>query len=88
MLFRFDLIIHIIIKLLSRVEICTHLLLLILLALFPRLLPLQEVLRVQEPLREGDEGGEVAVPGVRGGLQHTADTRSRDRADPSPAPRV
>ena len=88
MLFRFDLIIHIIIKLLSRVEICTHLLLLILLAVFPRLLPLQEVLRVQEPLREGDEAGQVPVPGVRGGLQCTADTRSRDRADPSPAPRV
>ena len=73
----------------SRVEICTHLLLL-LLAVFPSLLPLplQEVLRVQEPLREGDEAGQVPVPGVRGGLERTADTRSRDHADPSPGPPV
>ena len=66
-----------------RVEIFTYLRLLLLAVLpLPLLLLLREVLRVQEPLREGDEAGEVPVPGVRGGLQHTADTRSRDRPDP------
>ena len=65
-----------------RVEICTYLHLLLLAVLPLLLLLLREVLRVQEPLREGDEAGEVPVPGVRGGLQHTADTGSRDRADP------